>query len=459
MIEWLASVPLENLVAKSQLKSLKDELAGASPSDICDLIEEVGPEKGLVVLRLLRLPIAADVFSRLGHRLRQEVLNAFTDNRLAGLLNSMAPDDRTRFFEEMPGEAVMRLLNLLNQHERQTTLSLLGYPEDSVGRLMTPHYILVRPDYTVEQAIQQVKAKFVEAETASVLYVVDDSGVLLDDVQLGAVVAADSDTCVRDLMDHTFLALQADQDQEEAVALFRKHYRLALPVVDRSRKLLGIVTLDDVLEVAEKEATEDFQRAGGLEALDDPYFATPFWTLIKKRAGWLLLLFISEMATATAMGKFEDEITKAVVLALFVPLIISSGGNSGSQAATLIIRALAVGEVKLKDWWRIMRRELITGIVLGTALGVVGFLRITVWNAFGHMYGVHWSLIAATILLSLIGVVTWGTLSGSMLPIILKRIGLDPAVSSAPAVATLVDVTGIFIYFEVANLILRGTLL
>lgn len=459
MLEWLDAAPLETLVRKTVLKDLKDQLAGASTADVCDVIDRVGPEKGLIVLRLLSLPAAAEVFSGLGHRLRQEVLNAFTDKRTAGLLNSMAPDDRTRFFEEMPGEAVMRLLNLLNHHERQTTLSLLGYPADSVGRLMTPHYIMVRPEYTAEQALHQVRAKFVEAETSNQLYVVDDSGVLLDDVQLGAVVAAPDDSRIRDLMDNTYVALHAHQDQEEAVALFRKHYRLALPVTDQAGKLLGIVTLDDILEVAEKEATEDFQKSGGLEALDDPYFATPFWTLIRKRSGWLMILFLSEMLTTTAMGKFEDELSKAVVLALFIPLIISSGGNSGSQAATLIIRGLAVGEVKLRDWWRIMRRELLTGVVLGTALGIVGYLRVTVWSVIGNPYGPHWPLIAATILFALIGVVTWGTLSGSMLPLVLKRLGLDPAVSSAPFVATLVDVTGIFIYFEVAQLVLHGTML
>ncbi|MCW5942516.1 MAG: magnesium transporter [Fimbriimonadaceae bacterium] len=459
MVEWLSSTTVDELITKSRLKSLKTELEALEAADLVETIEAVGAAKGLIVLRLLPPAKAAEVFTELTHSLRDELLEALTSEKLTELLQSMAPDDRTRIFEEMPGEAVQRLVNLLEPADRRTALALLGFPEGSVGRLMTPNYIMVRPDFTVRQALDHVRSRYVLAETANDLYVVDESGVLIDDILLGAVVAAPPGQRVRDVMDYRFVALQANQDQEEAVALFRRHYRSALPVVDSGGKLIGIVTLDDILAVSEREATEDFQKVGGLEALNEPYLATGFWTLIRKRGGWLLVLFLSEMLTASAMGRFEDEIAKAVVLALFVPLIISSGGNSGSQAASLIIRALAIGEVRTRDWWMVMRRELLSGLVLGIALGLVGFSRIALWSQFSNVYGPHWVLVATTIFVSLIGVVMWGTLSGSMLPLALKRIGLDPAVSSAPFVATLVDVTGIFIYFEVAMLVLKGTLL
>ncbi len=260
-------------------------------------------------------------------------------------------------------------------------------------------------------------------------------------------------------MDHQFVALKVTDDKRGAVEVFRKYDRSALPVVDAQGYLAGIVTIDDVLDVAAEQATRELQRFGGLEALDEPYIATPFWALVRKRASWLVVLFLGEMLTATAMGVYEREIEKAVVLALFVPLIISSGGNSGSQAATLIIRALALGEVKLRDWWMVMRREFLSGLSLGAILGTIGFLRIAVWSAFSTIYGPYWYLVGLTVGLSLVGIVMWGTLSGSMLPFLLRRLGFDPATSSAPFVATLVDVTGLVIYFTVAMIVLRGTVL
>ena len=260
-------------------------------------------------------------------------------------------------------------------------------------------------------------------------------------------------------MDRRFVALKATDDQETAVRVFRAEDRSALPVTDTAGVLIGIVTVDDVLDVAEQEATEDIQRLGGSEALDEPYMEIAFRKMVQKRAGWLTALFLGEMLTATAMGFFEKEIAKAVVLALFVPLIISSGGNSGSQASTLVIRALALGDVALRDWWRVMRREVFSGLGLGLILGSIGFLRITIWSAFSSIYGPHWMLVALTVSLSLVGIVLWGTLAGSMLPFLLRRLGFDPATSSAPFVATLVDVTGLVIYFSVAVVLLRGTLL
>jgi magnesium transporter len=291
------------------------------------------------------------------------------------------------------------------------------------------------------------------------VYVVDEQGLLVDDIRIRELLLAPLDKPVSDLMDRHFIALKATDDQAAAVAVFREYDRSALPVTDTAGMLIGIVTVDDMLDVAEDEATKDIQRIGGSEALDEPYMDIAFSTMIRKRAGWLTALFLGEMMTASAMGAFEHEISQAVVLALFVPLIISSGGNSGSQASTLVIRALALGELSVRDWWQVMRREVLTGVALGTILGSIGFIRITLWSAFSDIYGPHWLLVAFTVGLALVGIVLWGTVIGSLLPFLLRRLGFDPATSSAPFIATLVDVTGLFIYFGLAMIILRGTLL
>jgi magnesium transporter len=324
---------------------------------------------------------------------------------------------------------------------------------------MTPHYVAVREDWTVAQVLDYIRAHGSDSETLNVIYVVDDKGQLIDDIRIREFLLTAPANLVRSLMDRRFVALKATDDQETAVSVFRAEDRSAIPVTDSAGMLIGIVTVDDVLDVAEAEATEDIQRFGGSEALDEPYMEIGFLRMIQKRAGWLTALFLGEMLTATAMGAFEHEIEKAVVLALFVPLIISSGGNSGSQASTLVIRALALGEVKLIDWWRVMRREIGAGLALGGILGTIGFLRIAIWSAFSTLYGAHWLLVAVTVSISLVGVVLWGTLMGSLLPFLLRRLGFDPAASSAPFVATLVDVTGLVIYFSVGIVILRGTLL
>jgi magnesium transporter len=372
----------------------------------------------------------------------------------------MADDDRTRFFEELPGEVTKRLLSLLSEEERKKALQLLGYPEGSVGRLMSPHYVRVKPHWTVRQVLDHVREHGKDSETLTMVYVVNDRGQLIDEIRMRAFLLAPLDTKVSDLMNYRFVALKATDSQEEAVNVFREADLPALPVTDSDGVLIGVVTSDVILDVAEAEATEDIQKFGGLEALDLPYVDTPFFTLIRKRAGWLVILFLGEMLTASAMGHFDQEIERAVVLALFVPLIISSGGNSGSQAATLVIRAMALKELTIKDWWYVMRREILSGFFLGIILGSIGVLRITLWQKLGLFdYTEHWPLVALTIFLSLIGIVMWGTLSGSMIPFVLKRLGLDPATSSAPFVATLVDVTGLVIYFSIAAIVLRGTLL
>ncbi|HEY8461270.1 MAG TPA: magnesium transporter [Blastocatellia bacterium] len=438
---------------------LRDAVEGLAPPDLADLIGELPPEQQATVFRVLPRATASATFEYLPHDKQEELLKSLAQEEVAAILNEMSPDDRTMLLEELPATVTRQLLALLDEKERAVAVQLLGYPENSVGRFMTPEYIAVRPDWTVQQVLDYVRKHGQDKETLNLIYVVDDNGVLIDDVRMRRILLSDPEQRVSDLMDRNFTALKATDNRETAVNVFRHADLAALPVTDTEGVLIGIVTSDDILDVAEELATEDIQMLGGSEAFDEPYMRIAFHRMIRKRAGWLVVLFIGEMLTTTAMSFFEKEIERAVVLALFVPLIISSGGNSGSQAATLVIRALALGEVSLRDWWRIMRREIFSGLALGSILGGIGFLRIAIWAAFSDIYGPHWMPIALTVSIALVGIVMWGTLAGSMLPLVLQRLGFDPASSSAPLVATLVDVTGLVIYFSVAAVILRGTLL
>jgi len=441
------------------IQEFSEKLNTLSPIELVDLIESKPPEEKNLIFKALSQNLEVQTFEYLPFRTQKEILNILPSEEIAYLLNSISPDDRTTLLQELPNGLVTHLLKYLSPEERALTIKLLGYPENSVGRLMTPDYLSIKMDWTVKQVLDFVREKGKDSETINVIYAIDDKGVLIDDFRIRQFLIAPLDAQVKDLADYHFLALHVDDNEEKAINVFRKYGRVALPVVNEKNVLLGIVTFDDILAVAVKEDTEDIQKIGGTEALDGPYMEIPFLSLMRKRVGWLIVLFLGEMLTASAMGYFEDEIAKAVVLALFLPLIISSGGNAGSQASTLIIRALALGEITVKDWWRIMHREIYSGIFLGLSLGVIGFFRVSVWSLFTNIYGIHWPLIAVTIFLGLTGVVLWGSLSGSMMPLILKRLGFDPAVSSAPFVATLVDVTGLIIYFSIAKIVLKGTLL
>lgn len=452
---------LKSAVQKRDLAVVRDRLDNLPPAEIANLISDATEmEQKALMFRCLPRKLATEAFEYMPHGERTELLKSLANEEVAEILNQMADDERTRLFEELPSAATKQLLDLLTDDERREALRILGYPERSVGRLMTPHYIAVHPSWTVKKVLDYVRNHGRDSETLTMVYVVNDDGLLIDDIRMRAFLLAPLRDTVSDLMDNKFIALKAPDSQVDAISVFRHADLPALPVTDSEGILIGIVTNDDILDVAERRATEDQQKFGGLEALELPYVQTPFLQMVKKRAGWLIILFLSEMLTASAMGYFDDEISKAVVLALFVPLIISSGGNSGSQAATLIIRAMALKEVTLRDWWYVMRREIFSGLTLGTILGVIGFIRIAIWQKL-HLfdYTEHWAKVGLTIFLSLIGIVMWGTLSGSMIPFALKRLGLDPATSSAPFVATLVDVTGLVIYFTIAAIILRGTLL
>ena len=447
------------MIEARDFAALREVFREWPPVDVAEVILDLPEDEQVIIFRVLPHDLAADVFEYLGIEEQQKLLRAMAHEQVVGILNEMAPDDRTALLEELPSDAARKLIRFLTPEERRVATALLGYPEDSVGRLMTPDFIAVKEDWTVQEVLDYIRAYGEDSETLNVIYVVDDRGKLIDDIRMREFLLKPLTSPVRDLMQKTFVTLNVTDSQRDAVNMFRKYDRTVLPVIDSNGVLLGIVTIDDMLDVAEEEATEDIQKLGGSEALDAPYLTIRFPHMIRKRAPWLVILFLSEMLTATAMGFFSDEIAKAVVLALFVPLIISSGGNSGSQATTIVIRAMALGEVMLRDWWRVMGREVLSGLALGVILGTIGFVRIAVWSQLFHLYGPHWPLIGLTIFFSLIGVVMWGTFSGSMLPFALRRVGLDPATASAPFVATLVDVTGLLIYFTMAFLILRGTLL
>ena len=429
--------------------------------DLLDIWPIISPEERVDSFRTLARGEAEDFFLEMSARDQADVLLKLPKEEQRSWMRLLAPDDAADLVQEASPEDKERLLTLLDEPTRREVSALLAYGEDAAGGLMNPRYARLRPDMTVDEAISYLRRQAREKppETLYYTYVLDDQQHLLGVVSVRELLAAPPNKRVREIMETDVQTVREDLDQESVSRLFAQYDLVAMPVVDADNRMKGIVTVDDIVDVVAEEATEDIQKFGGMEALEAPYLNIAFGSMVKKRAGWLAALFLGEMLTATAMAHFEDQIAKAVVLALFVPLIISSGGNSGSQASTLVIRAMALDELKLRDWWRVVRRELGAGLALGLVLGSIGFLRIVIWQAVTPTYGAHYMQVALTVFGTLIGVVMFGTLAGSLLPFVLRRLGFDPASASAPFVATLVDVTGLIIYFSVASLVLRGTLL
>jgi magnesium transporter len=451
---------IRNFIKNFDLNFFTRQAKTFDSADVADVLESLDEPNRLQAFNKLDPEKAVGVFEYLELDNQQQLLEGLSNAEKANVLNKMSPDDRTALFAHLPGLEVTNLMSLLTEDERKQAQDLLGYPENSVGRIMNTDFISLSPGMTIADANDQIMRKGIDSESINVVYVVDEKGKLIDDIPLRRLFLNERTKSISDIMDHTFIALNVNDSKDDAVTMFKEYDRVALPVVSTDGYVLGVITVDDVLDLAEKRDTAEIQRFGGVEELDYPYVKTRFITLIKKRAGWLIVLFLGEMLTATAMGYFDKELSKAIVLAVFIPLIISSGGNSGSQAATLIIRAMALKELTFRDWWYVMRREIFSGLSLGIILGSIGLLRISLWQTLHwYDYGTHWWLVAITIFFALIGVVMWGTLSGSMIPLILKRLKVDPAASSAPFVATLVDVTGLVIYFSVAAIILKGTML
>jgi magnesium transporter len=459
MISQLVKPEIIDLVKKRDFVELKEILIDWDPVDIADLISSIEENEEAIIFRLLPKDLAADAFEYLDLETQLSLIQSMSKEEVAAVLNEMADDDRTALFEEVPPNVVRQMLNYLTPEQRKISQQLLGYPEYSIGRLMTPDFISVKENWTVQETLDYIRKFGKNKETLNVVYVTNSKGVLLDDIIIREFLLSPLETKVADLMDFNFAFLKVNDDQETAVQVFKKYDRTALPVVDAANMLVGIVTVDDVLDVAEEEATEDIHKLGAVGVLEDTYTSTSVFGMIKKRIGWLSILFLGQMLTATAMDFFESEIKKAYLLISFIPLIISSGGNSGSQASTLIIRALALGEISIKSWFYVFRREILTGLILGMILACIGFFRISLWHFAFQDYDVYWFVIGLTVGISLIGVVMWGSLMGAMLPFILKKFGFDPATSSAPFVATLVDVTGLIIYFTIASIILKGIML
>lgn len=459
MIGNLLKPELTSLIERREFNQLRIILSHFEAADIAEILGDLeANEDKAVLLRVLPYQLAADVFEYLSLEDQEQLLHALGTEKVAQILNEMTPDDRTAILEELPSTMTQRLLNLLSPDERKVALQLLGYPEDSIGRRMTPEYVAIQKDWAVSDVLAYLRKVGRDRETLNQLFVVDSDGKLVGLVRLRNLVVSELETPVSELLEFQVPTLRATDDQETAVSAFRKYDRTTMPVLDSQEKLVGVVTVDDILDVAEEESTEDIQKIGGTEALDAPYLQTSAFSLIRKRASWLILLFIGQMLTATAMTHYEDFLAGALVLAIFIPLIISSGGNSGSQASTLIIRAMAIRDVQLADWWRVLRREILAGFALGAFLAAIGLARVALWPGRETIYGPHYQLVAVTIAFSLVGVVMFGSVVGAMLPFILRRLRFDPAVCSAPFVATLVDVTGLVIYFTIAQWVLRGVL-
>ena len=430
------------------------------PSELYEIWPVLSLDERVEAFELLPRAAADDFFLQLSTRERAQLLLALPAAERRLWMRMLAPDDAADLIQEAPAAERDSLLLLLDEPMRREVKGLLDYAEDEAGGLMNTRYARLRADMTVDEAISYLR-KDVRGRGKAVYYVfvVDAEERLHGVVSFRDLLVAPGDAPIRDVMRTDVVSAPEDLDQEALSKLFMRHHLLMMPVVDAGGRIKGVVNLNDIVDVVQEEATEDIQKLGAVQKLDEPYLEVPLWRMIRKRAGWLAALFLGEMLTATAMGQFQEEIARAVVLALFVPLIISSGGNSGSQATTLVIRAMALGEVRLRDWWRVVARELSTGLALGLILAAIGLVRIVAWQGFFHAYGEHYVLVALTVAFSLVGVVVWGSVAGSVLPFILRGLGLDPASASAPLVATLVDVTGLIIYFTVAAIVLRGTLL
>ncbi len=449
-------------IISGDLKSLvsSGNTTDIHPSDVARILNTLPVDTAVTSFNTFSEKKKIIIFGYVGHFLQKKIIEQLPKEKASKILDHLSSTDRYSFFTSLTALERSEYLDYLDEDNKKATLDMLGYPRQSVARLVNTQFATIKEDMTIAEAVEHLRKNHADTDIANVIYVVDAQGKLLDDIPVRRLVLNDPAKKIHDIMDGVCIKLNIEESTDEAIAKFKEYDRTVLPVVNAEDLLLGVITIDDVIDVAEQRSTREMQKFGGVESLEYPYVNTPVLSLIKKRAGWLIILFLSEMLTATAMGYFEGEIAKAVVLALFVPLVISSGGNSGSQAATLIIRAMAVKELGVKDWWYVMRRELLSGACLGSILGTIGFLRITLWQYLHwYDYGAHWVLMAITIFFSLIGIVLWGTLSGSMIPMVLKKCKLDPATSSAPFVATLVDVTGLIIYFSIAAIMLKGTLL
>jgi magnesium transporter len=451
---------LRDAISEGKDAYIEQQVKDLYPADIAEIFDELKPEHASYFYQLLDVKFGAEVLVELDEDVREKFLASLTSKEIAEkFIDNMDSDDAADVIAELPDKVQDEVLSMLEDTEQASDIvDLLKYDENTAGGLMATELVQVQINNTALECVKEIRKQSEEVTNMYSVYVVDGEK-LVGLLSLKKLVISPVRSIVADICDTNIISVRTDMKAEEVANIMDKYDLVVLPVVDHLGRLVGRITIDDVVDVRREEETEDLQKMAGMQSLDEPYSSIPLFQMIKKRAGWLVILFLGETLTATAMSFFEGQIEKAVILALFVPLIISSGGNTGSQAATLIIRALALGEVKITDWWTIVKREFTVGLTLGILLGIIGFFRVAAWSYFIESYGPHWFLIACTVGTSLIGVVCWGTLVGSILPLGLKRLGLDPAVSSTPFVATLVDVTGIIIYFSFAILFLKDVLL
>jgi len=450
----LLHAEVRELIEQGRYRELRDALSPLPPFDVAGVLELLEPAEAAIAFRLLPRELAADAFADLEADQQQAIIGALGDRAARTMLGAMDPDDRAALLDEMPTEAATRLINQLDDDDRRITQQILGYPEDSVGRLMTPHYVRLRPEWTVDQALAHIRRYGRDAETVHWVYVIDGENRLIDDIHIRQVLLADPAATVRSLMDDRFQSLRADEDQEHAARAMLDYDRTVLPVVDRRGVLLGIVTIDDVADVVEEEATEDIQLLGGVEALGEPYIRAPLSLMLRKRGVALVVLFAVQVVTIAVMGRFSGALESHLILALLVPLIISCGGNTGTQAASLLIRAVSLRELTPSDWARVARKEVVTGLLLGLTLGVMGVGIVLVVSATGLAPADAPLAVGLAVGLAVTAIVAWAAVLGAMLPLALERAGLDPATISSPLVATLMDISGILIYLGVASVVL-----
>ena len=457
--EYLSN--LRQAIRANDEKFVLEQLKELYPADVAEIFNELDLEEAKYLYKHLEEQIAADVIVELEEDVRERFLASLSSKEIAErFIDNLESDEAADVIAELPDKVQDEVLSHMEDAEQASDIvDLMNYDENTAGGLMQKEMVTVNVNKNMIECVRQLREHAEHIDDVYAVYVVDDEEKLVGVIQLKKILTTSLKTKIAEVYERETISVKTNMDAEEVAKMMEKYDLIYVPVVDGLGRLVGRITIDDVVDVIRKEETEDAQKMAGMEALEEPYMSIPLFQILKKRAGWLIVLFIGESFTATAMSFFEDQIQKAVVLALFVPLIISSGGNTGSQASTLIIRALALGELTIHEWWKIVRKEIKVGLMLGIILGIIGFLRVAVWSAFVDVYGPHWMLVGLTVGIALIGVVLWGNLAGSLLPIFLKRMGLDPAVSSAPFVATLVDVTGLVIYFTVATLILHGILL
>ena len=452
----LLSVDVRELIEAKRYRELREALGPLPPFDVAAVLDVLEPNEAAVAFRLLPRELAGEAFAELESEPQQAIIEALGDRASQTMLQAMDPDDRAALLDEMPDQAAKRLIDRLKPEDRRVTQQILGYPEESIGRLMTPDYVRLRPEWTIQQSLEHIRRFGHDAETVHWVYVIDASGRLIDDLNIRSLLLTDPNDTVREIMDDAYQALSAFDDQEQAARAMLDYDRTVLPVVDSTGVLLGIVTIDDVADVVEEEATEDIHLIGGVEALDDPYIRTGLADMLRKRGVPLVILFVVQVITIAILGRFEGALKAPLILAMLVPLMISCGGNTGTQAASLLIRAVSLREVAPGDWRRVAIKELVTGVILGIVLGVLGVGIVYLVDVVGLASTDEPMRVGVAVGVAVLGIVTWAALLGGLLPLVLERYKLDPATISSPLVATLMDISGVLIYLGVAPALLSA---